>query len=244
MPQSQADGEKLQAHAAQSAESADVAQPPQSSVVTAPSSPPKIDGMLFEPQITAAGLEQSFLGGGTRYKMIIKVYMLGLYVDAVAAESALKPWTTSTNSVKELMDTDEFWRQLIAIQAPITLVFKLNMTVGADTFLNALDEALVKVNTPASAIAAFKEVVLLVTGDKIESGCTLSLAFRDGKMQCAKTLPKETAPSSAHALEGKPIVCEKLLDMYLGPAPDKGLVPKIRKSVADELLGRFYQPEI
>ena len=85
-------------------------------------------------------------GVGVRIKKIgpisAKVYSAGLYVDKAAVSRQLKPVITSKTDSNKLQSNKEYQKTLIKGNFPKSLVLKMARTVGSDTMISALSDAL------------------------------------------------------------------------------------------------------
>lgn len=182
------------------------------------------------------GQTHTLTGIGVRTKTFlnVKVYAVGLYVDAAAAREALEDW--AAKSPKELEKDKSLYARLLDMDIGMTLRLVMTRNVGGETMANAFDEALAprvekaaaEMNMPGGmeALAKFRSYFGL---DKVTDGSILQFSCVDG------TLYSNIKGEEAEPIES-PALCWALFDVYLGEKPiSKGAKKKMGRGFAEIL---------
>jgi hypothetical protein len=157
------------------------------------------------------------IGVRTRTMLNIKVYAVGLYVDADAARAGLTDW--AGKDAKELEKDKEMFRRLLQMDIGMTLRLVMTRDVDGDTMAEAFDKSLgprvetaaAEMNMPGGteALAQFRGYFGL---DKVTDGSELVFSCVDG------TLFSTIKGEVAEAIES-PALCWALFDIYIGEKP-------------------------
>ena len=177
-----------------------------SAVVAMPVFAGEMSGVTMEDTLTAGGSELSLIGMGIRNKLVIKVYVAGLYM----AEKALAP--------EKIVDLDQ--------PRAIRMHF-LYKKVGADKLRKAWTEGFEK-NTPGASPDLKKRMdafVALFTMDA-EKGDEYLFAYTPGTGTTVTFKGREAA-----SIEG-PDFASALMAIWFGDHPaDKGLKKSVLKGL-------------
>ena len=116
-----------------------------------------IDGLAFPGQLKG----QTFVGGGTRAKYgAVKVYAVGLYIDAGRAASSLKPFV----GLPATSLSANFFKVLQAGKFDRTLLLQFHRSVAAETVAGALRDSLAG-RLSAGVLDKFRSTLLKTLGD-------------------------------------------------------------------------------
>jgi len=186
-----------------------------------------IDGIAFPGTVGA----QTFVGGGTRSKYgAVKVYAVGLYIDASRAASSLKPFVGAPAS--SLTGRADFFRVLQTGRFDRTLLLQFHRSVAADAVAGALRDSLAS-RLGAVALEKFRAALSAVLGaGSVAKGARLYFSCRGDALSIALG-----APSPASTLKDKAL-CPAFLDVYLGPKP---VSPAAKAGVATGFAARLYR---
>lgn len=171
--------------------------------------------------LTAGDTDQmhTLTGIGVRTKTMlnVKVYAVGLYIDADAAQVALAAW--AGKEPKELEKDKALFSRMLQMDMGMSLRLVMTRNVDGETMADAFDKALaprvetaaVDMNMPggSEALAQFRGYFGL---DKVTDGSELLFSCVDG------TLYSRIKGEVAEAIES-PALCWALFDVYIGDKP-------------------------
>ena len=116
-----------------------------------------IDGLTFPGQLKG----QTLVGGGTRAKYgAVKVYAVGLYIDAGRAASSLKPFV----GLPAAKLPANFFKVLQSGKFDRTLLLQFHRAVAAETVAGALRDSLAG-RLSAGVLDKFRSTLLKTLGD-------------------------------------------------------------------------------
>lgn len=185
-----------------------------------------IDGLAFPGQLKG----QSFVGGGTRAKYgAVKVYAVGLYIDAGRAASSLKPFV---GLPAEKLPAN-FFKTLQTGKFDRTLLLQFHRAVAADTVAGALRDSLAG-RLSAAALDKFRSTLLATLGDaSVLKGAKIFFSCRGDSL----TISTGTLSGNAQSIRDKTL-CPAFIDVYLGPKP---ISPAAKAGVAAGFAARLYR---
>jgi hypothetical protein len=174
------------------------------------------------------------IGVRTRTMLNVKVYAVGLYIDADAARVALADW--AGKEPKELEKDEAMFQRMLEMDMGMTLRLVMTRDVGGDKMAEAFDKALApRVETAATDMnmASGSDALTQFRGyfgvDKVTDDSELIFSCVDG------TLYTTIQGEVAEAIES-PALCWALLDVYIGEKPiSKGAKKNIGKGMAGVL---------
>ena len=183
-----------------------------------------IDGLTFPGQLKG----QTFVGGGTRAKYgAVKVYAVGLYIDAGRAASSLKPFV----GLPAAKLPANFFKVLQSGKFDRTLLLQFHRAVAAETVAGALRDSLAS-RLSAAVLDKFRSTLLATLGDaSVVKGAKIFFSCRGDSM----TISIGTLSHSS-AIRDKAL-CPAFIDVYLGPKP---ISPPAKAGVAAGFAARLY----
>ena len=189
------------------------------------------------------GYMHTLVGMGVRTKTFlnVKVYAVGLYIDADAAATALADW--AGKEPKELEKDKALFARLLEMDMGMTLRLVMTRDVDGETMASAFDDALAprlekaaEMGMPDStdALATFRGYFGL---DKVTDDSELIFSCVDGTLY-TRIKGEQADPIESAAL------CWAMFDVYLGEKPiSKGAKKNIGKGFARMLNGEGYASE-
>ena len=185
-----------------------------------------IDGLTFPGQLKG----QTFVGGGTRAKYgAVKVYAVGLYIDAGRAASSLKPFVglpaeKLPSNFFKVLQTGKFDR---------TLLLQFHRAVAAETVAGALRDSLAG-RLSAAVLDKFRSTLLATLGDaSVLKGAKIFFSCRGDSL----TISTGTLSGNAQSIRDKTL-CPAFIDVYLGSKP---ISPAAKAGVAAGFAARLYR---
>ncbi len=171
------------------------------------------------------------IGVRTRTMLNIKVYAMGLYIDADAARVALADW--AGKEPKELEKDKAMFQRMLEMDMGMTLRLVMTRDVGGEKMAEAFEKALAPRVEKASAemgMADGTDALAQFRGyfgvDKVTDDSELIFSCVDG------TLYTTIKGEVAEAIES-PALCWALFDVYIGEKPiSKGAKKNIGKGMA------------
>jgi chalcone isomerase-like protein len=166
---------------------------------------------------TPAGV-QLLTGTGVRTRTVfkVKVYTFGLYVDAVAARTALAPWRGK--SAADLASDASLYDELLKGSFPMTMRLVMARDVGAAQMAEAFDEALAprvaqaaQRDMPGGAEALSRFRALFTS--ELRNGAELLFTWAPGNRLLVSIGGRQVGEIENRAL------CWALFDVYLGAKP-------------------------
>ncbi len=157
------------------------------------------------------------IGVRTRTMLNIKVYAVGLYIDAYAAREGMADW--AGKEPKELEKDKEMFRRMLQMDMGMTLRLVMTRDVGGDKMADAFEKSLAprvekaaaEMDMPGGteALAKFRSYFGV---DKVTDGSVLIFSCVDG------ILFSTIQGTVAEAIES-PALCWALFDVYIGEKP-------------------------
>jgi hypothetical protein len=157
------------------------------------------------------------VGVRTRTMLNVKVYAVGLYIDAMAAQVGMADWAGKTP--KELEKDKEMFRRMLEMDMGMTLRLVMTRDVGGDKMAEAFEKSLAprvekaaaEMDMPGGteALAQFRSYFGV---DKVTDGSVLIFSCVDGIL--FSTIQGEVAEAIM-----SPALCWALFDVYLGEKP-------------------------
>ena len=172
-----------------------------------------IDGLQFPSTVKMAGSSQTLAGGGTRIKFgVVKVYAVGVYLDAAGSKTALKSYYGMESSV--LLSKSGFVRAIVDGKFGKTLLMKFHRSVSSGTIADALRDSMAP-RLSAAVLAKFRSMLatVLSASSDLPKGSELYFSCRGDTLHLASGTPKGAATLAEKT------VCTALFDVYLGTAP-------------------------
>ena len=184
-----------------------------------------IDGIAFPGELSG----QAFVGGGTRSKYgAVKVYAVGLYIDAARATSSLKPFV----GVPAAKLPTGFFKTLQTGKFGKTLLLQFHRSVASETVAGAMRDSLAS-RLGAATLDKFREALLaalasssVAKGDRIYFACRGdAMTISAGKLGGGQSVRDRT-------------VCPAFLDVYVGAKP---ISPAAKAGIAAGFAGNLYK---
>eukprot|EP00316_Scyphosphaera_apsteinii_P009092 CAMPEP_0119335536 /NCGR_PEP_ID=MMETSP1333-20130426/89796_1 /TAXON_ID=418940 /ORGANISM="Scyphosphaera apsteinii, Strain RCC1455" /LENGTH=253 /DNA_ID=CAMNT_0007346109 /DNA_START=23 /DNA_END=784 /DNA_ORIENTATION=+ len=170
-----------------------------------------IDGLDFAPSIKMSGISQQLIGGGTRLKYnVVKIYAVGVYMDAAGAKRALKPYLGLAAGA--LQKQAGFYKAVIEARFAKALLLYFHRSVGSSAVVDALRDSLAP-RLKAPSLAKFREVLQQMLGDSVPKGSQLFFSCRGDNLHMS------VSSSSSPLLMQDKTICAALFDVYLGSSP-------------------------
>jgi hypothetical protein len=179
-------------------------------------------GLAFPVRITPAGGkgEHTLTGVGVRRKAFrsVKVYAMGIYVDAPEAAQALRAWKGKT--ADQLRYDSTFYAALLKDDFAKTLRLKMARDVDGKAVWKAFQEELIPRIWTAGRVwgleggdRALAESRALFRMDKVREGTELVFTWYPGGRLASRVGRKENQAIT------NPALCWALFDIYLGESP-------------------------